>query len=168
MATEIQLGQGVDISRLGSLSPLPSLKLTVRTWKYWFPIGISFSRGLFSGANWLVSFREGYLRRVCVFFFLVPDLPGGWFCFFFALHEFGEISPCRYQCPWSTCQCGRGPRCHAVGEPNALRLRFSCSGGRVARVLERSSEGFLGEWGTVDGWNPKQPPGMYETLKIMG
>ena len=29
---------------------LPSLKLTVRTWKCWFPIGISFSRGLFSGA----------------------------------------------------------------------------------------------------------------------
>ena len=27
---------------------LPSLKLTVRTRKWWFPIGISFSRGLFS------------------------------------------------------------------------------------------------------------------------
>ena len=29
---------------------VPSLKLTARTWKWWFPIGISFSRGLFSGA----------------------------------------------------------------------------------------------------------------------
>ncbi len=29
---------------------LHSLKLTVRTWKWWFPIGISFARGLFSGA----------------------------------------------------------------------------------------------------------------------
>ena len=27
-----------------------SLKLTVRPWKWWFPIGISFSRGLFLGA----------------------------------------------------------------------------------------------------------------------
>ena len=32
---------------------LPSLKLTVRTWKWWCPIGISFSRGLFSDATLL-------------------------------------------------------------------------------------------------------------------
>ena len=35
---------------------LHSLKLTVRPWKWWFPIGISFSRDLFSGAV-LVSGR---------------------------------------------------------------------------------------------------------------
>ena len=40
-------------------SRLHSLKLTVRNWKWWFPIGISFSRGPpFSGA-FAVSFREG-------------------------------------------------------------------------------------------------------------
>ena len=39
---------------------LHSLKLTARPLKkWWFPIGISFSRGLFSGA-FTVSFREGH------------------------------------------------------------------------------------------------------------
>ncbi len=41
---------------------IPSLKLTARTWKWWFPIGICFSRDLFSGAM-LVS---GRVCMVCL------------------------------------------------------------------------------------------------------
>ena len=43
-------------SVLSKWKVLPSLKLTGRPWIWWFPIGISFSRGLFSGSM-LVSRR---------------------------------------------------------------------------------------------------------------
>ena len=39
-----------------------SLKLTARPWKWWFPLGISFSKGLFSGAM-LVSGRVIFNRK---------------------------------------------------------------------------------------------------------
>ena len=45
----------IKVTQCG-VKKLPSLKQTVRPWKWWFPIGISFSRGLFSGAM-LVSGR---------------------------------------------------------------------------------------------------------------